>query len=92
MAKIVFNNHCTRIVRHSFVHLKSRYDSTEPGLDIIFDTETSSHQYWHKMQLLAKGGTYVLLGLLARSLNDPWDKVNTYCRLCTVNSEIPWRL
>jgi D-arabinose 1-dehydrogenase-like Zn-dependent alcohol dehydrogenase len=51
-------------------------DTTEPGLDIIFDTETDTHQYWHKLQLLAKGGTYVLLGLLARSLNDPWDKAS----------------
>jgi hypothetical protein len=53
-----------------------RTDTTEPGLDIIFDTETDTHQYWHKLQLLAKGGTYVLLGLLARSLNDPWDKAS----------------
>jgi D-arabinose 1-dehydrogenase-like Zn-dependent alcohol dehydrogenase len=53
------------------------YRTDNTGLDIIFDTETNSHQYWHHMQLLTKGGTYVLLGLLARSLNDPWDKVSS---------------
>jgi hypothetical protein len=69
---------------HIYVVLFFRTDSTVPGLDIIFDTETNSHQYWHKMQLLAKGGTYVLLGLLARSLNDPWDKASIYLACKTV--------
>jgi len=58
--------------------LQKKIDTTEPGLDIIFDTETNTHQYWHKIQLLAKGGTYVLLGLLARSLADPWDKADMF--------------
>jgi hypothetical protein len=64
--------------------LVSRTDSTEPGLDIIFDTEPETHQYWHKMQLLAKGGTYVLLGLLAKSLIDPWDKASLFLFLLEI--------